>query len=276
MGSVSVVLPYDDRWYFAEIRRGAVETIEAAGHTAVVHVIPPGSDTTSLAADAVERDFAAPDSLGAVAAGFRYRADQRDRSLAWQRPIVVVGGSVTGFPTVLIDDIGAAWAAVDHLQQLGHTRIAHLAGTLHDQMDFSVHGRRAKGYRLAMERAGLPLEIVEADFGQEAAAAAARALLDRPDRPTAVFTVNDEMAFPLLDTARALGLTIGKDLSVVGFDDHPRAEEEDLTTVRQRPAELGATAAELLLSGIGHGPDPKRSRLAQTALIQRGSSRRLR
>jgi LacI family repressor for deo operon, udp, cdd, tsx, nupC, and nupG len=276
MGSVSIALPYDDRWYFSEVLRGAVGRIQEAGHEAVAHVVPPSDSATAEAVAAIAADFASPDSLGAIAVGFKYRDDQRGRTLAWERPLVVIGGSVMGFPTVMIDDVGASWAATDHLMQLGHVRITHLAGDLTDQMDFSVHGRRARGYRLAMERAGLQPVLVECEFDQEQVYAATRTLLAGPDRPTAIFAVSDEIAFAVLAAARDAGLTIGADLSVVGFDDHPRAEAEDLTTVRQRPDEQGAAAAELLLSGIGHGPDPKQSKLMPTSLVKRGSTRRLR
>ena len=276
MGSVSIALPYDDRWFFAEVLRGAKAHIEAAGHEAVVHVIPPSPTATADAVRAVEQDFASADSLGAMAIGFKYRAQTSERTLVWARPLVVIGGSTLGFPTVMIDDVGASWAATDHLMQLGHVRITHFAGDLTDQMDFSVHGRRARGYRLAMERAGYQPVLVEVDFDESEVYAAAKQVLEAPGRPTAIFAVSDEIAFAVMAAARDLGLEIGADLSVVGFDDHPRAEAEGLTTIRQRPDEQGAAAAELLLSGIGHGPDPKQSKLMPTSLIKRGSTRRLR
>ena len=272
---VSIVAPYTDRWFFAGVLAGAREHIEAAGHEAVLHVIPPSPTSTADAVAAVAQDFAAADSLGAIAVGIKYRPDQAGGVLAWERPLVVIGGSTLGFPTVMIDDIGAARAATQHLLDLGHRRITHVAGDLQDQMDFSVHSRRARGYRLAMERAGLEPVIVEVDFDRDAARDLALEVLAAEARPTAVFAVSDEIAFGVLDAARTMGLEPGRDLSVVGFDDEPRAEAEGLTTMRQQPHELGAAAADLLLSGIGHGPDPTRSRLMPTALVQRRSTGRL-
>jgi DNA-binding LacI/PurR family transcriptional regulator len=276
MGTISIALPYDDRWYFSEALRGATTRITEAGHEAVVHVIPPSPTATAEAVTAIGRDFAEVDSIGAIALGFRYHEDQAGRTVALARPLVVIGGSVLGFPTVMIDDSGAAWTATDHLMQLGHTRIVHLAGDMYEQMDFSVHARRARGYLRAMERSGLEPLLIETAFDPDAAYAAAKKALQARIRPTAIFAVSDEIAFPVLAAARDLGLQIGVDLSVVGFDDHPRAQEEDLTTMRQRPDEQGAAAADLLLSGIGKGPDPKQSRLMSTTLVHRGSSARLR
>jgi DNA-binding LacI/PurR family transcriptional regulator len=272
MGVVSIAVPYDDRWFFAEVLRGARAHIEAAGHEAQVHVIPPSPTATAEAVRAIARGFASADSLGAIAVGFKYREDQAGGVLAWERPLVVIGGSALGFPTVMIDDIGSARAATQHLLDLGHRRITHLAGDLHDQMDFSVHSRRARGYRQAMEQTGLQPVVVEADFDRDTVRAVALEVLGAADRPTAVFAVADEVALGVIDAARELGLAVGSELSVVGFDDDPRAEAEDLTTIRQRPDELGAAAADLLLSGIGHGPDPEQSRLMPTALVKRGST----
>jgi LacI family transcriptional regulator, repressor for deo operon, udp, cdd, tsx, nupC, and nupG len=276
VGFVSIALPYDDRWYFAEALRGATKQVEAAGHELWVHVIPPSATASIALVDEIGGDFGEPESLGAIVVGFKYQADQRPRVLAWERPVVILGGSVLGFPTVMIDDVGASWTATDHLMQLGHTRITHFAGDLDGQMDFSVHGRRARGYRLAVERAGIAPSIVEVGFDPDEVHATALTVLDRPDRPTAVFAVSDEIAFPVMAAAAELGLVIGTDLSVVGFDDHPRAEAEHLTTIRQRPEEQGAAAADMILSGIGHGPDPKQSKLMSTQLVARESSRRLR
>lgn len=276
MGTVSIAVPYDDRWYFAEILRGAQDRLELAGHQPLVHVFPPSPEATVDAVDAVDVDFRREDCIGAIAVGIKYREDQRERSLAWTKPLVMIGGSVTGWPSVLIDDIGGAFTATDHLMELGHTRIAHIAGTLEGQMAFAVHSRRAKGYRRAMERAGLPMAIVEADFDADEVKAKALELLGGRDRPTAVFVHADEMAFAVLDAAEELGIAVGPELSVVGFDDHPEAERRGLTTIRQRPAELGDLAAEMLMSGLESGPDPKRSRLASTGLVVRGSTRRLR
>jgi DNA-binding LacI/PurR family transcriptional regulator len=276
VGFVSIAVPYDDRWFFSEVLRGASERVEAAGHEPWLHVIPPSATATSELVDELGGDFAEPEALGAIVVGFKYQADQRPKVLGWERPVVIIGGSVLGFPTVMIDDVGASWAATDHLMRLDHTRITHFAGALEGQMDFSVHGRRARGYRLAMERAGLEAVLVEVDFDPDQVRAQALTLLDGPQRPTAIFAVSDEIAFPIMAVAKDLGLEMGVDLSVVGFDDHPRAEQEGLTTIRQRPDEQGAAAADMILAGIGHGPDPKQSKLMGTQLITRDSTRRLR
>ena len=274
MSTVSIAVPYSDRWYFSEIIRGASERAERAGHTVRLHVIAPGPASTRDAGDALERDFTETDTIGAVVAGFKYQAEQAPRATNWERPIVLVGGSVLGYPTVMIDDIGAAREAVQHLTTLGHTRITHLAGTLDNQMDFSVNGRRAKGYRQAMESAGLVVDIVETEFEYEDALSAARTILSRPTPPTAIFAVSDDIAFAVLDAAAERNLRPGLDLSVASIDDLPEAEARNLTTIRQRPADMGATAVDMLLDGLAAGLATTKSRLSPITLINRSSTGR--
>jgi DNA-binding LacI/PurR family transcriptional regulator len=174
----------------------------------------------------------------------------------------------------MIDDIGAARLATNHLIDLGHTRITHLTEPLQNQADFLVFGRRVKGYRAAMEGAGLEPVVVETEMNAISLQDAAGELLERDSRPTAVFAASDEVALAVLAAARDLHLRPGRDLSVVGFDDQPQAEAEGLTSMRQQPAEMGATAVEMLLEGLSAGPDPRQSRLHPVTLVTRSSTGR--
>lgn len=276
MGVVSIAVPSADLWYFTELLRGAGQRIDAAGHVQRLHVIAPSPTATAEAVAALSADFARPDSVGGITTGFKYQAEPSTKALTWKRPVVAVGGSVVGFPTVMIDDIGAARLATGHLIELGHSKITHFAGTAGNQRDFLFDSRRVKGYRSAMGGAGLEPVVVDCGYDPATVYRTAHELLQRHDRPTAVFALSDEVAFGVLAAARALGLRPGHDLSVVGIDGQPQSEAAGLTTVRQVPAEIGATAVDLLLSGLSHGPDPKQSRLHPVSLVKRSSTGPLR
>jgi DNA-binding LacI/PurR family transcriptional regulator len=143
-------------------------------------------------------------------------------------------------------------AATRHLIGLGHRRIAMISGPDHP---FCL--ARLSGHASALAEAGLPLEsdlVVKSPLTREHGYAAARELLFRPDRPTAVFTANDMQALGVYQAARELGLRIPHDLSVVGFDDVPAVAWMDppLTTVHQPLAEMAAAATELALA-LGRG-----------------------
>ena len=145
-------------------------------------------------------------------------------------------------------------AATRHLVQLGHTRVAMVAGP--DQI--LCCRARFDGYRAAVESAGLPVLVAHAELTQEGGHAAARELLARrPERPTAVFASNDLQAVGVYQAAREAGLRIPHDLSVVGFDDLPITALMDppLTTVHQPLAEMAIAATEMALA-LGRGERP--------------------
>jgi LacI family transcriptional regulator len=162
---------------------------------------------------------------------------------------------VSGVPAIAMDDRLAALEMTQHLIGLGHRRIGFLAG----RQGHVATLLRRQGFEEAYGVAGLPSPdptlIRPADFSFEVAVVEARALLDRPDRPTAIFACNDEMAAAVLFVASDLGLSVPRDLSVAGFDDTRIAQtlSPALTTVSQsydRIAELAV--AQVCLE---HGRD---------------------
>jgi LacI family repressor for deo operon, udp, cdd, tsx, nupC, and nupG len=107
----------------------------------------------------------------------------------------------------------------------------------------------------AMQEAGLPVRadwVFDGDFSMPSGEAAGRAFLNLTERPTAVFSANDEMAVGFLSVLRHAGVECPRDLSVVGFDDIDIAEQfiPALTTVRQPRIEIGETAAAALIALI--------------------------
>ncbi|QFZ19093.1 substrate-binding domain-containing protein [Saccharothrix syringae] len=193
-----------------------------------------------------------------------------------------------GMPVVLIDPVDAAHpdlpsvaaanrtggvTAAKHLLSLGHRRIGVVGGPRH----LLCGDARLDGFRTALGRAGVALDpalVRHADFSREGAYREARDLLTAPHRPTAVFAANDEQALGVLDAARAAGLSVPGDLSVVGFDDLPAAEWSSpaLTTVRQPLAEMGRHAGWVLADLIaGRAPEAARVELA-TELVVRSST----
>ena len=140
-----------------------------------------------------------------------------------------------------------AFAATSHLISAGHTRVAHLAGP----HEFSVAGQRLAGYERALRAHGMkpdPALVTESDMTRESGYEAARRLLSDTDA-TAIFCANDMSAAGAIAAARDLGRSVPDDLSVVGFDDIPLAEDlyPRLTTVHVPQQELGRSATRLAL-----------------------------
>jgi LacI family transcriptional regulator len=151
-------------------------------------------------------------------------------------------------PVVSAANTSGAYQATAHLLRLGHRRIGVITG----RRDGAATRARLQGYYAALAEAGVmpdPLLEAEADFLVPGGAAAAEHLLALATPPTALFAFNDCMAVGALRAARARGLRIPEDLSVVGFDDTPEAEaaHPGLTTVHQPLKELGRMAVGLLV-----------------------------
>ena len=168
-------------------------------------------------------------------------------------------------PTVDLPDdvpfVGATnWrggrSAAQHLIGLGHRNIAMISAP---EAVLCCRARQA-GYESAMQAAGLlagPEQVIAAQLTREDGCAAARTLLARPDRPTAIFACNDLQALGVYQAAREAGLRIPQDLSVVGFDDLPIVAWADppLSTVHQPLTEMAVAATEMALA-LGRGQQP--------------------
>ena len=151
-------------------------------------------------------------------------------------------------PSVSAAHTSGADQAMRHLLELGHRRIAQITGP----RGWVATEDRRRGYRAALAAAGIlpdPALEVESDFEIGSGVKAAKALLDLADPPTAIFAFNDNLAIGVIQAARARGLRVPEDLSVVGFDDveHATIVTPTLTTVRQPLAEMGRTAVSLLV-----------------------------
>lgn len=250
--TVGVVVPFVTRWFFGSVVHGADELLRERGYDLLLYNL--GGDP-----EARRRVFSSH-LLGKRVASVMVLAlqptEQEIGSLSRSGiPTVVVGGgSVPGWSSVRIDDVAAARTAVQHLVDLGHTRIAQIGAGHdgpHDALDFSAPLNRLAGYRSVMQEAGLPIDPVweaAGDFTPRGGLAAAQALLGGPHPPTAIFAASDEMAIGAVHAVRAAGLRVPEDVSVVGVDDHELAEFFGLTTVAQPVHDLGRRGAAMLLN----------------------------
>lgn len=175
-------------------------------------------------------------------------------------------------PRVTVDNYHGLRAATEHLIALGHTRIGYIRG----EEDHDTTQVRRRGYVDAMKLAGLRVEAQweeEANFSYESGFAAATVLLARGE-VTAIVCGADLIALGAVDAARSNGLIVPEDISVVGFDDIPRAKASypPLTTVHAPLRDMGRAGARMLLDLIdGRTPVPSDLQL-RTQLIVRGTS----
>ncbi|WP_426503325.1 LacI family DNA-binding transcriptional regulator [Dactylosporangium sp. McL0621] len=255
-----------------EILRGVEQTVRerdlAVGFTDLQGPVPGGRRPADR--------LLARRPTGVIAVNSAFRVRQYEQLIASGVPMVVL--DPTGEPTHTIPSVGATnWsggvAATRHLLDLGHRRIGVITGP----MEYLCARARLEASRGALETAGHPLEadlVRHGRFTFEDGIDLGHELLSRADRPTAVVCGDDLQALGVYEAARRLGLRIPADLSVVGFDDIEvtRWCGPPMTTVRQPFAEMGATAARMVLQlAQGEVVEPARVELA-TELVVRGST----
>lgn len=194
----------------------------------------------------------------------------------WGMPIVLISPLIATSHRCQVrnDDLGGARTATRYLLSLGHRRIGHIGVPT-----WTLPGAdRQAGYEQALTAAGLapdPALMFLGDAGVSGGLAGIQALLALPDPPTALFCFNDLPAVGAMRGARARGLRVPEEVSVIGFDDVPLARYVDppLSTIRQEMAELGRQATQMLLDLIAGAGPPGPIDLG-TQLVERGSCAR--
>lgn len=248
-GLIALVLPELDVPYFAELTRAIIQHAATAGYTVVV-------DQTD-GDPARERDLVMRGNRAALFDGLIFNplalggADLRDRPSS--TPVVLLGERVThgGLDHVMIDNVGAARLATQHLIGLGRRRIAAIGDQREETRQTAQ--LRAAGYREALSAAGLPVDpaLVRPTplFHRANGAAAMADLLALDDPPDAVFCFNDLLALGALRTILQAGLQVPGDVALVGFDDieDGRYSTPSLTTISPDKTQIARYAVELLL-----------------------------
>jgi LacI family transcriptional regulator len=208
----------------------------------------------------------------------RMGADKRLRELQQADiPVVALDRTLEGMDAgqVIVENAGGAEEAVRHLIAHGHRRIVCIG---YDAKVYTIH-QRILGYRRAMKEAGLTAEMWTNLTTSASAETLLRRLMSEPNRPTALFTLNNVTTIHALQAVRAMQLRLPTDLAMIGFDDLELAPLLDtpLTAVRQPALELGRSAARMLFDMIRHAGDvgmgetPERRIVLPTELILRAS-----
>ncbi|MEN9739914.1 MAG: hypothetical protein RLZ72_180 [Actinomycetota bacterium] len=248
--NIGILTPYIDRWFFAEVIRGAQEELASHGYDVTLYNL--GSEPAQRAR--MLDDFIHRGRVDAfIAIDVPLSSAEITGLHNLNRPIIGVGGAIAGVRTISIDDTEVVRIAMRHLLELGHTRIALLGGRDDDVDVFKVASTRRKTFESVLRQAGIPVlpgSMQFGDFTIPSGYTAAKKLLTHANRPTAILAASDEMAFGAIIAARELGIDIPKSLSIVGIDGHDLGEFFGLTTVDQNPLGQGRTAATILLDEI--------------------------
>lgn len=268
---IGVLVPELGNGYIGEIMRGIDGELDQAGYDLMLF-------TTHRRA-AKEANYVASLVQGAVEGLLlvlpRNPADYLGVLSSRKFPHVLIDhqGVDTHSPAVGATNWQGGFVATEYLVSLGHQRIGFITGS----MDLGCSQDRLEGYKAALRAHHLPIHtdlIYEGDFFQSSGLAAANALLDLPEPPSAIFASNDMMAMGAMDAIRHRGLRIPDDVSIVGFDNIPQSAMvfPQLTTIQQPLEQMGRVATQMLLDTLKDPAEPHTRIELPTELIVRNST----
>jgi LacI family transcriptional regulator len=269
--TIGVVVGDIENPFFAGAARGIADVLERDGYTLLLANSDEDLARERRAVEALRARQV--DGLAVVPS----RGDDGahlEAILREGRPVVLLDRPIDGLAAdaVLVDNRAGAERAVGHLAALGHRRI----GLVGDSPGIASTRERIAGYRAALDAVGAPASPALTSLGgssiEEGHRSALR-LLDRPERPSALFTVNNFMTAGALGAIRELGLRIPDEIALVGFDDLDWTTLVDppISVVAQPVAELGRSVAERLLERLAGDAGPAREIRLTTRLVVRGS-----
>ncbi|HEY3559460.1 MAG TPA: LacI family DNA-binding transcriptional regulator [Kribbella sp.] len=278
----SIGVMYTDRLSYAFSDPGAVLFLQGVSRVCEANgqqlVLIPSTSSADAAATAVGRSMIDGLIVYSVADDDPVLAAAMDRRM----PLVLVDQPrISTLPWIGVDDEKACRTMAEYVLSLGHQRIAVIAtefdreraggrATLARQeaVTFSTTAARLRGYRTAVEKAGLPwseVPVLEAsENSEENGYRLAMTLLRSKNRPTAVLAMTDQLALGAIRAAGKRGLAVPDELSIVGYDDIPAAQV--LTTVSQPHEEKGRRAAEQLLALLSDRTGPPQHQKLVTRL----------
>ena len=240
--TIGVILPDLYGEFFSELIRG----MDLAARSLGYHLIVSSSHDDAEEASAAIRSMRGRVD-GLIVLSPHLDSANLTGNLSGRLPVLLMNGGEadSGRPSIAVDNVGGAVAAVEHLVSLGHRRIVHIGGPTGN---LEARERRA-GYVQSIVAAGLEPTVLNGDFTQASGHVAMTAMLRGGDRPDGLFAANDMMAIGALLALQEAGLRCPDDVAVVGFDDVPIAAlvRPGLTTLHIDIAETGRRAMERLV-----------------------------
>jgi DNA-binding LacI/PurR family transcriptional regulator len=269
----AVVRDITDPFFAGAIESLSVEAMARGYNVVLGHAHSRADEAYALTAVLETRHCDAIVILGDMQGQPQLLADLRDSVI----PVVALwqGSSPLEVPTVDVDNEAGVVAGIDHLMGLGHRRIAFVSGRRFGD----IREREAAFMALVQERlGGVPDDyVVPVPNTPAGGDRALRTLMALPEPPTAIMTSTDSLAFGVLHAAHDLGMSVPRELSVVGFDDILLASHTvpALTTLRMPTAEIIAEGLQLAIdrardAGLSRGPSVKV--IAPTLIVRQSTA----
>jgi LacI family repressor for deo operon, udp, cdd, tsx, nupC, and nupG len=250
-GSIALIVPSAAKWFFGEVIAGAGEVIRSAGLDVLLFELGDAAGRRRFFEEQRLRGRA--DAV--LVLSLELNPAEAEMLEHLNLPVARLGAAHGAPARIGVDDAEGAATAVRHLIELGHHEIGLIG--IDNSADVTAGSlppaQRRMGYHRAMREAGLPLRPdheVLAENSVTGGRVGASALLGGTTVPSAVFAASDEIAFGALRTFRERGLSVPREISLVGFDNHEFADVVGLTTMDQNVRLQGASAARNLLDQL--------------------------
>ena len=273
--TISVILPYLTFPSFIERLRGVQEVIEPTEYDLVLY-----SANNPERRDHLFNVLTKPSRTdGIIIVSILPDREQLETFLDSNVPVVLVDAYHPDLISVYVNNMVGGRIATNHLINLNHRKIGFVSDYLVNDFRFSAMADRFMGYKDALKRAGIefrPEYHREVPHDRKAARQAALDLLSLEDPPTAIFASSDMQGVGVLEAVRDMGLSVPKDISVIGFDGVRDSEYLNMTTVKQPLFESGVIGSSLLVDLLGQDANAVSSVEQSVELIQRRTTRTLR
>jgi LacI family repressor for deo operon, udp, cdd, tsx, nupC, and nupG len=241
--TVGVLAPYVNRWFFSAALDGVCQELHSRGYN--LSLFNLGGGLSHNRERAFNRTMVQKHIDALLVLCTFLTDDEIEHLYQVDMPLVVVGGPMTGCPSVAIDNCAAAEQATRYLISLGHKDIGLLHGDHDSVLTFAVPILRTQGFKNSMVRAEIPIRKEWDRCGNFTAVSGQHAFVSLwgapGPKPTAIFCASDEMAFGVIFEARRLGISVPGDLSIIGIDDHEFSGYSQFDVMSG--AELGVHAA---------------------------------
>jgi len=269
--TIGLVLPDSANPFFAEISRSIEDEAFKKGYSVFLCNTELDTQRELFYVDVLSKKQV--DGIIFVAAGDQ--PDSLDFLLRQNMSVVMIDRDLPNVEVdaVLTDHRLGGFLATHHLIELGHTRIACIAGP----SSITPSAERITGYRQALEEANLPYDeslVLRGDYHAQSGMELTHVLLAMTPRPTAIFALNDLMALGALRAAAEANYSVPRDLAIVGYDDLELARftSPSLTTIAQPKKEIGSQAVNLLAARISQKSRPPSRLVLPPELIVRRST----
>lgn len=270
-GSLGVIVPFFTRHFFMEVLQGVDKAITQAKQEIILYNVHSNEECESYFShlprqgkvDGLLIISLYPDDV--AVAGFRHVGF----------PVVLIDAYHPLLTSLVVNNVEGGYQAVKCLIEHGHRHIGFVSGVPEGDFRFNASNDRFVGLHRALGEAGIQYEpdlVVTAEWDRKGGKEAALQLLNRPDRPTAIFAASDAQAVGVLDAAKSLNISVPAQLSVIGFDGIELSEILELSTIMQPMQHMGELGVQKLIAQINDPSsmwaEPELIRL-ETSLVQR-------